>query len=116
MYGCNQSYKNVVANRLLWGIHAYAVLVPSPNRYVELVILISLIPNTKYALAALPAPTGSWPKILAILLLWNVQICRGHFIGGTSRIGFNHFFCWYLYLPCDLLYYFINVPTKTFEI
>ena len=58
MYGCNQSYKNVVANRLLWGIHAYAVLVPSPNRYVELVILISLIPNTKYALVSLPAPTG----------------------------------------------------------
>ena len=77
---------------LLWGIHSYAVFVPSPDRYVELVILISLIPNTKYALAALPAPTDSWPKILAILLLWNVQICRGHFIGASASIGSTTYF------------------------
>jgi hypothetical protein len=58
-------------------------LVPPPNTFVELVILIplipffdyiSLIPATKYALVALPAPTDSWPKILAIVALEHADM------------------------------------------
>jgi len=96
---------------LLWGIHSYAVFVPSPNRYVELVILISLIPTTKYALAALSTETDSSPKILAIFALEHADMQGGHFIGGPARVvGSTTYFAGInLHLLCDLLYYFINV-------
>ena len=64
-------------NTLLYGIPAKAVFVRPCNQFVELVILISLIPTTKYALAALSTETDSSPKILAIFALEHADMQGG---------------------------------------